>query len=126
MLYATGIDIIEIERIRSAIERFGERFIERVFTTKEIDYCASQKDGAKHFAARFAAKEAVYKSLRPASDIQMRWKDIEVIKDSHGIPAVRLHGLLAQRQQEAGIENIAISFSHSRQFAAAVAIAVKK
>jgi len=123
MVYSAGIDIVEIERIRAAIERFGRRFTDRVFTMEEVDYCTGRKNSAQHFAARFAAKEAVYKSLRVRKIAGVRWQDVTVIIDEDGIPAVRLHGALARLQQQKGISRIAISLTHSDKFSAAVAIA---
>ena len=124
MIYSTGIDIVEIERIKAAMERFGHRFIDRIFTMQEIDYCTRRRHSAQHFAARFTAKEAVYKSLQIKEIAGMRWRDIEVVTDKNGIPSVRLYEALARVQQQQGISQIAISLTHSNNFAAAVAIAI--
>lgn len=115
-----GIDAIEIERIASAIER-RPRFVERVFTLSERQYCEAKQGRAKHFAARFAAKEAVMKAL----DIglgQVAWREICVI--GPGKPGVLLTGSAAQRAQDLGVARVEISLTHSRNLALAVAAAL--
>ena len=123
MLYSTGIDIVEIERIKTAIDRFGLRFINRIFTAGEIEYCMSKRNSAQHFAARFAAKEAVYKSLRLGNLAPMRWKDIETFNDNQNLPSIKLHGKLLREQKRLGISQISLSLTHSDAFAAAVSVA---
>ena len=117
---------MEIGRIRAVIDRCGQRFIDRVFTAGEIEYCTKRRDGAKHFAARFAVKEAVYKCLRRERQAPLRWKDIEIILDDGGLPSVRLHGGLLEEQEQSGISRIEISLTHSEGVAAAVAIAIRE
>ena len=124
MIYSTGIDIIEIERIKAALDRFGQQFIKRVFTNAEIEYCRNRKNSSGHFAARFAAKEAVFKSLNASFATGIRWREIEIMHNDRGAPVARLHGKLLDEKQRHGIEKIEISITHSSTFAAAVAIAV--
>jgi len=116
-----GIDIIKVERIRAAIERFGERFSRRVLTERERRYV---RDRPETFAGRWAAKEAVSKVL----GLGVRgigWKDIEVERMPTGQPAVRLHGRAAQRAEQLGMGRIALSITHESDYAVAIAFGVR-
>ena len=123
MIFATGIDIIEIERIQQAVGRSGQRFIERIFTDAEIEYCSNKKHSIQYYAARFAVKEAVYKALKPPKNTPLRWKEIEVTHVDGVQPEVKLSGQTKSISEKAGITKISISLSHSIKFAAAVAVA---
>ena len=115
MKLRTGIDIIEIERIKESIEETEGKFCERVYTEKEIKYCESKKmQKYQHYAARFAAKEAVFKALscELADKYDICWKDIEVLNDKNGRPYVNI---LTDKIKQ--IENIDISISHCKQYA---------
>lgn len=112
-----GVDIIEISRIKESIESLGERFINRVFTEKEIEYCESKKaQKYQHYAARFAAKEAVFKALswKLEDKYAICWKDIEVVDDKQGRPSLNIIGMNLN-----DIENIDISLSHCKEYAVA-------
>ena len=112
-----GVDIIEISRVKESIESLGERFINRVFTEKEIEYCESKKNQKyQHYAARFAAKEAVFKALswKLEDKYAICWKDIEVVDDKQGRPSLNIIGMNLN-----GIENIDISLSHCKEYAVA-------
>jgi holo-[acyl-carrier protein] synthase len=117
-----GIDLIEVDRIQTIIARYGDRFLSRVFTESELAYCRGQPH---QLAARFAAKEAVSKTL--GVGIQHRegvgWREIQVIADERGKPSVRLSGRAAQRAAEIGIRQFAISLSHTREHAIAMVVA---
>ncbi len=116
-----GIDIIKVERIRAAIERFGERFARRVLTERERRYVRNRPET---FAGRWAAKEAISKVL----GLGVRgigWKDIEVERMPTGQPAVRLHGRAAERAGQLGMGRIAISITHESDYAVAVAFGVR-
>src|SRR5215217_5312478 len=116
-----GIDIVKVERIRAALERFGERFSRRVLTPSERRYV---RDRPETFAGRWAAKEAVYKVL----GLGVRgigWKDIEVERMPTGQPAIRLHGRAAQRADQLGMGRIAVSITHESDYAVAVAFGVR-
>jgi holo-[acyl-carrier protein] synthase len=113
-----GIDLIEIERIAAALGR-RPRFAERCFTAREAAYCSSRAFPAQHFAARFAAKEAVGKALGIG---MTRWREVEVLR-SGGPPTIALSGRYARRAQELGVTQITVSLTHSRGMAAAVAVA---
>ena len=122
MILGTGIDIIEVERIRASHEKFGERFLKRILRPAEIAYCLSHKNPAPFLAARFAAKEAVSKAFGTGIGAQLGWQNIEVERKESGEPFVILHdaglALLAQR----GANKVHLSLSHTAQYAAAVAI----
>lgn len=117
MKVACGIDIIEIDRIRQNIEKLGTKFLDRVFTKKEIEYCESKK-GQKyqHYAARFAAKEAAFKAISWKIDDKYAvcWKDFEILNDEQGRP--KLYVLSVDLK---GIEDIDLSISHCKQYAVA-------
>ncbi len=112
-----GIDIIEIGRIKESIDDLNDRFIERVFTDKEIEYCESKgRSKYQHYAARFAVKEATYKAIseKLKDKFQIGWKDIEVTNDKNGRPKVKIVGVNTNN-----IENIDVSISHCREYATA-------
>ena len=91
-IYGIGIDIVETERIADSIERFGERFLARVFTDAERAYCDRMKVPARHYAARFAGKEAVAKTFGTGIGAAVGWNEIEILREEHGEPYVILHG----------------------------------
>lgn len=118
-----GVDIIEIERVKKAVER-TPRFLDRIFTNREVDYCMKKANPYPSLAARFAAKEALRK-LHPAFIIGVRFHDLEVLPGEDGRPQVYLHGEAERRCRIEGIGEISISLSHSREQAIATAIAKK-
>jgi holo-[acyl-carrier protein] synthase len=114
-MLTTGVDIIEIPRVRRVLEQYGRRFLERVYTPGEIAYC---RERAPNLAARFAAKEATMKAL--GTGVRgVGWKDIEVVRHESGAPSIRLYGRGKQRAERLGVQEIAISLSHSRKYAVA-------
>jgi holo-[acyl-carrier protein] synthase len=123
MIYGTGIDIIEIKRIKNSLEKFSPRFEDKVFTNTEIDYCKSQADPGKHFAARFAVKEAVSKSLGTGISGDVGFKDIEVINQPSGKPIIKMTGRGKKLFEKLNLKSIHISISHDRHYAIAHAIA---
>lgn len=117
MSIKTGVDIIEICRIKDSIESTDGKFCERVYTDREIEYCESKKNQKyQHYAARFAAKEAVFKALSPSlkSKYDISWKDIEILKDETGRPYVNI-----LNNEEIEIGEIDISLSHCKEYAVA-------
>jgi len=122
MIAGTGIDIVEIGRMRRAIGRYGDLFLSKIFTQREIAYSSSKRYAAQHFAARFAAKEAVVKAFGTPASHPIRWTDIEILNDAEGKPTVRFHrsALAAKRKTRAG--TALISMSHSKMYAVASAI----
>jgi len=119
MIEAIGIDLIEIKRIKQAIERYGERFSSRVFTPWEIQYCLSKIDPNFSFAGRFAVKEAVFKAVGTGFAEGVKWTSVEVVNDPSGQPQVRLGQAI---QKHIGDKKIMISLSHTKEHAVAVAI----
>ncbi len=122
MKITCGTDIIEIGRIKDSIEDMGERFLERVFTKKEIEYCESRKNQKyQHYAGRFAGKEALFKAISPQlkDKYEIGWKNIEIINDENGRPCVHFLDIEIQ-----GIDEIDISISHCKQYATANVVAI--
>ena len=115
-----GVDLIEIARVRRALERHGDGFRARCFTPAERAYCESKPNPAQHYAGRFAAKEAVGKAI--GSGVHFTWREIEI----HGRPkpGVRLSGRTAAFARRVGAGRIEVSMTHSRELAAAVAVVV--
>lgn len=124
MVIGIGIDIIEIERIRQSIDRFGDHFIKKIFTENEIKYCSSKFNKYQHYAARFAAKEAVYKALASSWQPIASWKSMEIVNESSGIPQLVTFGKL--REFLSDDKEIKISISHSDNYVTCVAIVYKK
>ena len=117
--YAVGIDIVELERVAAALERHGQRFIDRVYTPIEAAICRGRP---REFAARFAAKEAVMKALGTGAR-GVAWREIEVLLNRRGKPLVYLHGRARQRAKEIDLAGLDLSMSHSRQYAIAFVVA---
>src|SRR5260221_3811427 len=122
MILGTGIDIIEVARIRASLEKFGERFGQRVLLPDETKYCLSHKDAAPFVAARFAAKEAVSKAFGTGIGAQLGWQDIEICKKESGEPFVVLHDGGQMLFQARSARAVLISLSHTQTYAAAVAV----
>jgi holo-[acyl-carrier protein] synthase len=123
-IHGIGIDIVEVDRIASAIARHGEAFLARLFTSSERAYCAVQKRPALHYAARFAAKEAISKALGTGIGGEAGWLDLEIVRDALGAPKLVLDGAAAEFARTKGISEIQISLSHAKDYAAANAVAV--
>jgi holo-[acyl-carrier protein] synthase len=123
-IFGIGIDVVEVERIASAIERHGEPFLAKLFTASERSYCENQKKPALHYAARFAAKEAVSKALGTGIGGQAGWLDLEITRDPLGAPKLFLQGHAADFAKQHSISEIQISLTHAREYAAANAVAI--
>jgi holo-[acyl-carrier protein] synthase len=122
MIVGTGIDITEVPRIREVIERHGERFLKRIFTEGEIQYCESKANRMERYAARFAAKEAGMKAIGTGWNHGVRWRDIEVARNPGGRPTLLLHGKAAEFAAKLGATNIALSLTHTAEEAMAQVI----
>ena len=121
MQVKTGTDIIEVERIKESIEKLGDKFLNRVFTENEIKYCEGKNISKyEHYAARFAAKEAIFKAISPLLDnkFSIDWTDIEIVNDNQGRPYAVLSKEILKNI------NIDISLSHVKEYALATAVAV--
>ena len=109
-----GIDIVEISRIKKAIARWGDNFLQRVYSESELKLCRKKPSS---LAARFAGKEAVIKALKKPQGIS--WKQIEVLSEPHGKPLLRLYGRAKEQAKSLGLANLAITLSHSKEYAIA-------
>lgn len=119
MLLGTGIDIIEIDRIAQSIDRFGSRFLHRIFTPGEIAYCNRKKNAAESYAARFAAKEAGAKALGTGIQHGVTWKELEVRREPGRRPTLHFSGRAGQLAARMGVRHIALSLTHSTTVAMA-------
>ncbi|HEY3929524.1 MAG TPA: holo-[acyl-carrier-protein] synthase [Candidatus Koribacter sp.] len=122
MIVGTGIDIVEVPRIAKSIERFRERFLNRVFTTAEIAYCDSKVNRMERFAARFAAKEAAMKAIGTGMRGGVTWRDFEVGREPSGRPVMLLHGKAAQVAERLGARRTHLSVSHTEEHAVAYVV----
>jgi len=122
MIVGTGIDIAEPARVRAAAERYGRRFLERVFTEKEIVYCERKRNKWERYAARFAAKEAAMKALGTGWRRGVRWRDFEVTNLPGGRPTLALSGQAGKFGRRQGVRRIALSLTHAEQFVLAQVI----
>jgi holo-[acyl-carrier protein] synthase len=119
MLIGTGVDLIEIERIAQSIERYGDRFVHRIFTDAEIAYCSRKKGSAESYAARFAAKEAAAKALGTGISRGVSWTEFEVERQPGGRPTLELRGRAALLATELGVRRISLSLTHTANLAMA-------
>lgn len=124
-IHGIGIDVVEVGRIEDAISNLGDAFIERLFTSREREYCGKQKRPALHYAARFAAKEAVSKALGTGIGGQAGWLDMEVERAVSGAPKMIFTGNAADFLAAEGISEVQVSLSHAKEYAAANAVAVR-
>jgi holo-[acyl-carrier protein] synthase len=122
MILGIGIDIIEVGRIAASYEKFGERFLNRILRPDEIAYCLSHKMPGPFLAARFAAKEAISKAFGTGIGAQLSWQDMEVGRKESGEPFVILHAGGQKLLEERGGRSVRISLSHTKEYAAAVAV----
>ena len=113
MILGTGVDIAEVPRIRESIERFGDRFIKRIFTRGEIEYCERKARRFESYAARFAAKEAGMKALGTGWSRGVRWRDIEVVRPRGQRPTIQFHGQAGAIAAKLGTKNISLSITHT-------------
>ncbi len=123
MVLGLGTDLIEIARVQASMDKFGRRFLERVFTPGEIAYCLRKKrNAAESFAARFAAKEAGAKALGTGISQGVSWREIEVVRVLGERPELAFHGRAKEQARTMGVERISLSVTHSRDVAMAVVV----
>lgn len=122
MIVGTGVDITEVPRVAASIQRFGERFLKRVFTDAEIAYCESKQNKAERFAARFASKEAALKALGTGLRMGISWREVEVTRLPGGRPTMSFHGVAAQIAAKLGVKRSHLSLSHTEEHAIAYVI----
>ncbi len=124
VILSVGIDATDIPRVADALRRFGDRFLQRVFTADEIAYCTRYRDPAPHLAARFAAKEAAMKALGTGVSQGVVWRDVEVFRH-HGPPQLRFHGTAAARFASLGATRALLSLTHAETLALAQVLFVR-
>lgn len=120
MVLGIGIDIIEIERIKKSVDEYGDAFLKKIYTQTEINYSLSRPNKYQHLAARFAAKEAIYKALSSDTDKAYSWQDVEIYNEVNGIPKVKFYGELKNYLNDD--KQLKISMSHSENYVTCVAI----
>ncbi len=125
MIIGLGTDIVEIVRIGQMIEKHGELFLQRVYTEEEIRYCQKRREAIQHYAGRWAAKEAVMKTLGTGWTRGIGWRDIEVINRRGGQPTIQLRGGAGDYARKLGIDEVLITISHCRAYATATAVALQ-
>ena len=125
MILGMGVDIVEIFRMKDAIKKWGDSFLTKIFTRREIKYSNSRRFSHQHFAARFAAKEAVVKAFGEPSKHPIRWTEIEVLNDREGKPVIEFHKDALKLKNKKKVEDVVVSMSHSKNYAIANVILVK-
>ncbi len=119
MIVGSGIDLVEIARIQQSLDRFGQRFLDRIFTPAEQAYCLRKRMAAESLAARFAAKEAGAKALGTGISHGVHWLEIEVVREPSGRPTVQFHGRAAHIAVRLGVAHAALSITHTAALAMA-------
>ena len=125
MIVGTGVDLCEVDRIEKSIERFGDKFVKRVYTSAEIAYVERKANRFERYAARFAAKEAGMKAIGTGWRHGVRWQDFEVTNLPSGKPTLRFHGVAAEVAERLGVTNVALSLTHTRELGMAHVILEK-
>lgn len=123
MILGIGIDIIEIDRIKESVDKFGDHFLSKIYTPNELEYCLNKHNKYQHLAARFAAKEAIYKALSSEWGREISWQDIDIMNEPNGLPIAKFSGKLEEFINKD--KDIKISMSHSDNYVACVAIVYK-
>lgn len=119
MILGMGVDIVEIYRMKDAIKKWGDSFLTKIFTPREIKYSTARRFAHQHFAARFAAKEAVVKAFGEPSKHPIRWTEIEVLNDKEGKPIIEFHNDALKLKKKKRVGDVAVSMSHSKDYAIA-------
>jgi holo-[acyl-carrier protein] synthase len=119
MIIGSGIDLVEIGRIQHSVDRYGKRFLDRVYTSAEQAYCLRKRKAAESFAARFAAKEAGAKALGTGISFGVNWLEFEVIREPSGRPTLKFHGRAAEIAARMGVARAALSITHTGELAMA-------
>lgn len=125
MIFGSGVDIVEVFRMRDAIDKWGDSFLTKIFTPREIKYSNSKRFSCQHFAARFAAKEAVVKAFGEPKKFPIRWTEIEVLNDDEGKPILAFHNDALKLKNLKKINKVLLSMSHSKNYAVANVILMK-
>ena len=125
MIFGTGVDIVEIFRMKDAIDKWGNGFLGKIFTKREIEYSNSKRFACQHFAARFAAKEAVVKAFGEPKKFPIKWTEIEVLNDDEGKPMIKFHNDALKLKNKKKVDRVIVSMSHSQNYAVANVILLK-
>lgn len=125
-VFGIGIDVVEIERIERMLDEYGDKFIGRMFTEVEQAYCSQQNRPALHYAARFAAKEAISKAFGTGIGKDLEWLDMEIRRNEAGAPTLHLSGSGKEFADQNEISEVLISLTHAHAYAAANAVAMKR
>lgn len=125
MIYGSGIDIVEVYRMRDAVKKWGDSFLKKIFTDREIAYSNSKKFACQHFAARFAAKEAVVKAFGEPKKYPIKWTEVEVLNDKEGKPVIIFHKDALKLKDLKKINSVILSMSHSKNYAVANVILLR-
>ncbi|MFA5143852.1 MAG: holo-ACP synthase [Candidatus Omnitrophota bacterium] len=125
MIFGSGVDIVEVYRMKDAIDKWGDSFLKKIFTCREIKYSNSKRFSCQHFAARFAAKEAIVKAFGEPRKFPIKWTEIEVMNDGEGKPTIRFYKDALKLKNKKRIGNVMLSISHSRNYAIANVILLK-
>lgn len=126
MIIGIGIDIVEVDRIKKAAQRWGNDFLKRIFTKKELSYSKERKSMYQHLAARFAVKEALTKAFGNGKLYSLDWREVEVSNNIYGRPSVRLYGKANRLKKKRGVKDILISISHTKDYAVANVLLMKE
>ena len=119
MIVGSGIDMVEIGRIQQSMDRYGKRFLDRIYTAAEQAYCLRKRNSAESFAARFAAKEAAAKALGTGISFGVNWLEIEVVREPSGRPSLRFYGRAAEIAERQGVARSNLSLTHTADLAVA-------
>lgn len=122
MILGIGVDLEEVSRIGESIDKFGARFLERIFTPAEVSFCEGKANSRERFAARFAAKEAAFKALQAAWEGGLSWRDFELVAQPGGAPVLLLHGEAARLASSKGVSRVHVSFSHTKTHVTAMVV----
>ena len=125
MIFGMGVDIVEVSRLKDAVSKWGDNFLTKIFTPREIEYAGSKRFSQQHLAARFAAKEAVVKAFGEPRKFPIRWTEVEVLNDKEGKPVIKFHGDALKLKNRKKIKEIIVSMSHSENYAIANVILLK-
>ena len=126
MVYGIGIDLVENGRIEKIIGKWGQKFLQRVFSDREVEYCAKHIQSSVHYGARFAAKEAFLKALGIGLGMGAKLKEIEVVRNNKGKPDITLSGGAKAQMEKKKITNIHLSLTHTKKYASAIILLEKK
>lgn len=126
MIEGFGVDIVEVKRIKVAVKKWGNKFLNKIYTKRELKYCKSKGLPEQHLAARFAAKEAVYKAFGGDGKTPIAWTDIEIVNEKNGRPKVILRGSAKRLMRQRKVSRAVVSLSHTKNYAVGNCILLRK